>query len=134
MNPRVKGMFRSLRVVAVLVAAMTVAGAASSVFATAEPGMWELTRSGSQPVRICVANPEALAQFEHRNSKCTRSVIRDNGLQATVHYSCGGGGDFGQSDVALVTPRSLTIRTQGISGSAPFKYTLQARRTGDCTK
>ena len=85
----------------------------------------------SQPVKLCVPNLATLAQFEHRNARCSRSTIRDNGSAATVHYSCAGG-DFGQTDVRLVTPRSLLIQTQGISGGGPFKYTLTARRIGDC--
>lgn len=82
-------------------------------------------------MKLCVPKLVMLAQFEHRNARCSRSVIRDNGSAATVHYTCVGG-DFGQSDLRLVTPRSLSIQTQGISGGAPFKYTLLARRAGDC--
>ncbi|MGN6154551.1 MAG: DUF3617 domain-containing protein [Sphingomicrobium sp.] len=111
--------------------ALPLGAASASIFATAEPGLWEVSRAGSQPVKLCVANTAILAQFEHRNSKCSRTVLRDSGSAATVHYSCAGG-DFGQTDLRLVTPRSLTIQTQGISGGAPFKYTLLARRTGNC--
>jgi hypothetical protein len=32
----------------------------------------------------------------------------------------------------LITPRSIRIETQGISGDLPFNYVLQARRVGDC--
>jgi hypothetical protein len=120
-----------VRVAGCLGAAVALAGASASVFSTAEPGLWEITRSGSQPLRLCVANAAVLTQFEHRNARCSRNVIRDNGSAATVHYDCPGG-DFGQSDVRLVTPRSLSIQTQGISANAPFKYTLTARRIGDC--
>jgi hypothetical protein len=114
-----------------ILVALGAAAASSSVFSTAEPGLWEISRSGSQPVTLCVSNTAILTQFEHRNARCSRTVIRDNGSAATVHYSCAGG-DFGQSDVRLVTPRSLTIETQGISGGAPFKYTMLARRAGNC--
>lgn len=112
-------------------AALLVAAASASVFATAEPGLWEIKPGGSEAVKLCVPNTMALTQFEHRNSKCSRTVIRDNGSSATVHYTCAGG-DFGQTDVRLVTPRALSIQTQGISAGAPFKYTLQARRIGNC--
>ncbi len=115
---------------AVVIAVVTVA-ASASLFATAEPGLWEISKTGAQPVKLCVANTAMLAQFEHRTSRCSRTVIRDSGSAATVHYSCPGG-DFGQSDLRLVTPRSLSIQTQGISGNAPFKYTIQARRLGNC--
>jgi hypothetical protein len=122
-----------VKVLAAVPVALVAAGAVASVFATAEPGLWEITRSGSKPVRLCVADIAELAQFDHRKPGCTRSVIRDNGSQATVTYSCSSG-DFGQSDVTLVTPRALSIQMQGISASAPFKYTLQAHRIGDCPK
>lgn len=114
-----------------LAAAVSVGAASASVFAGAEPGLWEISRAGSPPVKVCVPNLALLAQYEHRGARCSRSVIRDDGSAATVHYSCAGG-DFGQSDLKLVTPRSLTIHTQGISAGAPFKYTLIARRVGPC--
>jgi hypothetical protein len=111
--------------------AIALAAASSSVFSTAEAGLWEISRSGSPPVKICVPNTAVLAQFEHRHSRCSRTIIRDSGSAATVNYTCADG-DFGQSDVRLVTPRALSIQTQGISGNAPFKYSIQARRVGDC--
>jgi hypothetical protein len=95
--------------------------------------LWEVSTSatGHNPTRLCVASPEVLAQFEHRNGRCKRSVIRDGGTNAEINYTCADGG-FGRSAVTLVTPRSLTIDTQGISGGLPFHYKLYARRMGDC--
>ena len=121
-----------LKPLAAGVAAVALAAAAApSVFSQASGGLWEVTRAGESPVRLCIADPGVLAQFEHRGGKCTRSIIRDGGSAATIHYSCGDGG-FGQSTVTVLTPRSLRVETQGISDNAPFKYTLQARRVGDC--
>jgi hypothetical protein len=34
--------------------------------------------------------------------------------------------------VTLITPRSLRIDTQGISGGYPFHYQIHARRVGNC--
>lgn len=107
------------------------AAAPASLLAPAEPGSWEVSRPGSPPVRLCLAAMDSLAQFEHRNSKCSRTVIRNAGSSATVHYTCSGG-EFGESVMSLITPRSVRVETQGISGGAPFKYTFQARRVGDC--
>jgi len=101
------------------------------VLAQAGGGLWEIQKSGAAPVRLCLPNPMVLAQFENRESRCTREVIRDTRSMATVHYSCAGG-DFGQSDVTVLTPRSLRVETQGISRNSPFKYVFQARRVGDC--
>jgi len=128
-------MKRQCRPIASLAAAAAgvalAAAATPSVLSEASGGLWEVTRLGESPVRLCIADPQLLAQFEHRNGKCTRSVIRAGGTNATIHYTCAGGG-FGQSSVTVVTPRSLRVETQGISDNAPFKYTLQARRIADC--
>ena len=101
--------------------------------APAAGGLWEVSKSanGHDPTRVCVPSPAVLAQFEHRQGRCTRKVVRDQGASAEIHYSCADGG-FGRSAVTLVTPRSLTIDTQGISGGLPFHDKLYARRVGDC--
>lgn len=98
-------------------------------------GLWEISGApGAQaPVRQCVTNVLALAQYEHRGLNCSRSVISDGPSETRINYTCGPKG-FGESDVEVVTPRSLTIRTQGISDQLPFNYVLEARRVGDCEK
>jgi hypothetical protein len=85
------------------------------------------------PVRLCVADPLLLAAYEHHSMRCTHSVIRSDGQSAVVSYSCSGGG-FGQSQLSLLTPRSLQIDTQGIMGGEPYHYVLDARRVGDCPR
>jgi hypothetical protein len=104
-----------------------------SVLAQASPGLWEVSGlPGSKtPTRLCVADVRVLAAFEHRGRNCSRSVLRDSGTQAVIHYNCAAAG-FGESRITLITPRSLKIQTQGISENAPFNYVLQARRVGDC--
>ena len=108
-------------------AAATTPAALSSI----PGGLWEVTGAGAEPVRLCVADPVTLAQFEHRDLSCKRDVVRNTGTGATIHYTCTGGG-FGHSSVKVITPRSLRVETQGISSNAPFKYVLQARRVGNC--
>lgn len=117
-------------------AALLIALAAAkspNALAPTRPGIWELSGvpGSSQPVRRCVGDTSALAQFEHRGRNCTRIVISDSGASAEIHYTCAGGG-FGQSRMTVITPRSLRIETQGISNNQPFNYVLQARRVGDC--
>ncbi len=102
-----------------------------AVFSQTAGGLWEVSRSDGGRRNVCVPDPVLLAQYEHLKSKCARDVIRDQGGRAEISYNCSGGG-FGQSKVELITPRSLRIETQGISGDAPFHYVLQARRLGDC--
>jgi len=110
-----------------------VAAAVPRALAPAAGGLWEVSTSatGHAPTRVCVASPDVLAQFEHRNARCSRDVVRDSGTNAEISYTCTDGG-FGRSAVTLVTPRSMTIDTQGISGGLPFHYKLYARRMGDC--
>ena len=102
-----------------------------SVFTQTSGGLWEISRSDGGRRNLCVADPAVLAQYEHLKGRCSREVVRDRQRIAEINYSCSGGG-FGQSRVEQITPRSLRIETQGISGNAPFHYVLQARRIGDC--
>ena len=96
-------------------------------------GLWEVSRSatGANAEKRCVPNASVLAQWEHRGSQCTRTVVSSNATEAIIHYTCPGGA-FGQSKMKVITPRTLRIETQGISGGFPFNYTLHARRVGDC--
>src|SRR4029453_4695534 len=118
-------------------AALTAGVVAASVpraLAPATGGLWEVSRSatGHDPTRICVASPELLANFEHRQQRCTRTVVSDSGTETLISYNCAGGG-FGQSKMTLITPRSLRIHTEGISDNLPFHYQLYARRISDCS-
>ena len=106
------------------------AAASPPIVAGVSAGLWEVSGHGA-PVRVCVADPLELAAYEHRNTSCTRKVIRSDGQTAVISYSCSGGG-FGQSEVSIITPRSLHIATQGISGGEPYQYLLDAHRIGDC--
>jgi hypothetical protein len=118
-------------------------GIPAAAFAAAQPaalskvagGLWEISGApGTQgPVRQCVSDVLSLAQYEHRGKPCTRSVISDGPRSTTIDYKCGAAG-FGQTDIEVVTPRALTISTQGISDQLPFNYVLLARRVGDCEK
>jgi len=98
-------------------------------------GLWEISGvPGTQaPVRQCVADIMALSQYEHRGRNCARKVLSNGERSTLINYTCGSA-DFGQSQIDVITPRSLRISTQGISDQLPFNYVLQARRVGDCTK
>lgn len=104
-----------------------------AALAPTKGGLWEISGApGSRPVRLCVADPAVLAQFEHRGAPCTRVIIRDGRDTVEIHYTCAAGRGFGRSAITVLTPRSLRIDTQGISRNVPFHYLLQARRVGDC--
>ena len=104
-----------------------------SLLGTAAGGVWSVSRSadGSNPVKLCVADPGALAQWEHRGEACSRVELSARGNETVANYSCPAG-DFGQSKISVITPRSLRIDTQGIHRGEPFFYQLHARRTGNC--
>ncbi|QDP20138.1 DUF3617 domain-containing protein [Sphingomonas xanthus] len=116
-----------------LSASFLAAAAVPRALAPAAGGLWEVSQNanGSGANRVCVPSPQMLAQFEHRNNRCTQEIVRDQGSEAVIRYSCAEGG-FGQSRVTMLTPRSLRIETQGISGNLPFHYQLHARRIGNC--
>lgn len=96
-----------------------------------EPGLWQLQAEGQAPRNICVGDPAALVQLRHADVSCSRLVIADQQGSATVHYSCPGAG-WGRTTLKVVTPRAATIETQGIAENAPFAFTANARRTGNC--
>jgi hypothetical protein len=124
-----------LGLVTVIGLSAAVAGAATlpRALSPAAGGLWELsTRAdGHGATRMCVRSPELLAQYEHRQRRCERTVVSDRGAEAIISYTCAEGG-FGRSQVTLLTPRTLRIDTQGISNNLPFHYQLHARRIGDC--
>jgi hypothetical protein len=121
-------------VLAGVVGVLALAGAQQPpAWAQAQPGMWEISGvpGAKGPLRQCLTNVAALAQYEHRGKNCTPSLISNNVNKAVVEYHCGAAG-FSRSQVDVITPRSLRIDTQGISAQEPFSYVLQARRVGDC--
>ena len=126
---------RAILALAIAAPAAALAAAQPSALAHVSGGLWEVrgVPGASGPLRQCVADVLALAQFEHRGRNCTRRITSDAPSSTVIDYSCGGAG-FGHSDVSVITPRSLRIATQGISNQLPFNYVIQAHRLGDCTK
>jgi len=122
-----------LTVAAGAAAVLALGAARPAALAPTSGGLWEISGvpGARAPARVCVADTVSLAQFEHRGQSCTRLVISDTPSTTVIHYTCAGGG-FGRSKLTLVTPRSLRIETQGISGNFPFNYVFQARRIGEC--
>jgi hypothetical protein len=115
-------------------AALTLSAAQQPpVLASLRAGLWELDRlpGARAPSRACIADVQTFARLEHRAETCTSKVISDDGTSTVVEYRCGGAG-FGRSQIDVITPRSLRISTQGISGGMPFNYVLQAHRLDDC--
>jgi hypothetical protein len=125
---------KSLTIAASLAALLTLIGAGRPLaLSQTSPGLWELSGlpGATMPRRQCIADPTLLARIEHRRQSCTQVVISDRPSNAVIHYTCVKGG-FGQSELTVITPRSLRIETQGISAGSPFHYVIQARRIGNC--
>jgi hypothetical protein len=124
---------RILRPVGLGLAALMLGAATLPPIIAGSGGLWEVSRSatGANAERKCVPAAAVLAQWEHRNARCTRTVVSSTATESVVHYTCPGAG-FGQSKMKVITPRTLRIETQGISDGLPFNYTLHARRVGDC--
>ena len=122
--------------IALIALASAAAGTAAQrpgVLTQAAPGLWEIhgVPGAKDRVRECVGQIATLAQFEHRGRSCSRRVLSQDAAGTVIEYSCGNEG-FGRSAMTLLTPRSIRIETQGISGGLPFHYKLYARRMGDC--
>lgn len=109
------------------------AAVAPPVLSQVQGGIWEISGlpGAKAPVRQCLGDVAALAEYEHRGRNCSPKVIHNGPTSAVIEYSCGSAG-FGRSQVDVITPRSLRIDTQGISAGLPFSYVLQARRVDDC--
>ena len=124
---------RYLTAAAGLTAALLLGAASLPPVLTAPNGLWEVSRSatGAGAEKSCVPEAAALALWEHRRAKCTRTIISSSATGAVIHYTCQGK-DFGQSTIKVITPRTLRIQTQGISQGFPFSYVLHARRVGNC--
>ena len=116
-------------------APVALAAAQPSALSNVTGGLWEISGAPGlrKPVQQCVSDVLALAQFEHRAQTCTRNVITDGQRSTRITYDCGLAG-FGQTEMQVITPRSLRISTQGISDEQPFNYVLQAHRVGECEK
>ena len=126
-------MNRLLALLPIAPAALTLTAAQPvPTLADAHPGLWEISGGPAKAaVQQCVGEIATLARFEHRGRQCSAKLLKSSGSSAAIDYVCSGAG-FGHSDIDVLTPRSLRISTQGISGGLPFNYVLQARRIGDC--
>ncbi len=126
----------SLRLV-LIAGAFVLTGAADAPQLTAlshiEPGQWALKANspGASPRNLCIADPRVLLQLQHSGVACSRFVIANNPNETTVHYTCPGAG-HGRTTIKVETPRLIHIDSQGIAGNAPFEWSIEARKTGNC--
>lgn len=130
---------RALALGALFILAMPVSSQRArgvAVLGKLEPGAWQLREVGGNrraPASLCLGDPHLLLQLEHRNAPCSRLIVHQDDRSATVHYTCPAAG-YGQTLLTVETPRLVKVDTQGIVGSRPFSYRLEARRVGDCRR
>lgn len=96
-----------------------------------ERGEWVLRGADGSSRRMCLTDPGALIQLEHRGVQCTQYVVESRGDAGTIRYTCPGHG-HGRTTVTVETPRLVRLETQGLVDGAPFAFEFEGRKTGAC--
>jgi hypothetical protein len=114
-------------------AAAQASGAAFPLLGRLEPGLWELRSIGggrAQFPPVCLGDPAALVQLQHRRPGCTRALVAQGRDSIEVRYSCPAA--FGQTSIRVEGARLARIESEGIDNGVPFGFRLEARRVGRC--
>ena len=109
-------------------------GPTLTVVAGLQPGLWSLhSRDPDGPATrtLCLQDLRVLLQIRHEGQSCSRFIVTNSPAQAVVTYSCPGHGN-GRTTLRSETPRLAQIESQGIVDNAPFYWSLEARRVGEC--
>jgi hypothetical protein len=96
-----------------------------------ERGKWVIRGGDGTERALCLREPVALVQLEHRGLACSGEVVASDGDGGTVQYDCPGRG-YGHTSIRVETPRLARIDTQGLIDGRPFAYRAEARKTGAC--
>jgi hypothetical protein len=107
-------------------------GGALPVLGRLEPGLWELRNLGGRQgfAPVCLGDPAALVQLQHRRTACTRSVVARARDTLEVRYTCPAA--FGQTTIRVEGPRLARIESEGVDNGIPFGFRVEARRIGRC--
>jgi hypothetical protein len=100
-------------------------------FSQLERGRWQLRDAAGESRSICLGDPTALVQLEHKGVSCEQEILASEKAGATVQYSCPGRG-YGHTSIRVETPRLARIDTQGLIDGRPFSYRAEARKVGTC--
>lgn len=105
----------------------------AAAFGLIAPGKWVLhdIDSASGERSLCVADPDMLVQLEHSGRQCTRFVVNDSPMSATVHYTCPRAG-HGRTVIQVENAHSFRLDTLGIASGAPFEFRYEAHRVSAC--
>ena len=107
-------------------------GATLPVLGRLEPGLWELRSIGGRArfAPVCLGDPAALVQLQHRRAGCTRSVVAQARDRVEVRYTCPAA--FGHTSIRVEGARLAQIESEGVDNGVPFGFRLEARRVGRC--
>ena len=122
-----------LALVAVLLAVPLIGHAAElGMLDSLTKGGWTLRiRDDGSERRVCVRDGRELVQIRHRQSGCSRFVVRDEPNQVIVQYTCPGNG-YGRTSIRRESNDLVQIQSQGIIDGAPFSISGEARHSGNC--
>jgi hypothetical protein len=121
---------------ATFAASVTAQVAAPNLLATLDGGLWQFRKvgggaSGAAVERLCVKDRRKLAQIQHSRFNCEQTILKSSAVTALISYSCAGQGQ-GLTSIRKEGSDLIHIDSQGIAGGAPFAFTVEARRVGDC--
>ena len=130
----------SLRRVLILPAvgvAALLGGAANApaiqAFGRIQPGEWTLHAfDRSVPdQKLCIDDAYDLIQLRHPGAVCSRFVLTNDPMNATVHYTCNGAG-YGRTTITVETGQLIRVESQGLANQSPFQVAMEGRRAGAC--
>ena len=95
-------------------------------------GEWNLrVRDDGSEQRLCVRDGRELIQIRHKQSGCSRFVVRDDPNEVVVQYTCRGNG-YGRTSIRREGNGLVQVQSQGIIDGAPFSISGEARHSGSC--
>jgi hypothetical protein len=103
-----------------------------AMLGTLSKGAWTLRiRDDSSQQRVCLRSGRELIQLRHKQSGCSRFVVRDSPSEVIVQYTCPGNG-YGRTSIRREGSGLVQIQSQGIIDGAPFSISAEARHNGSC--
>lgn len=119
---------------ATLLVGIPLAGHAAELgmFDSLTKGAWTLRiRDDGSTQRVCLRDGRELIQIRHKQSGCSRFVVRDDPNEIVVQYTCRGNG-YGRTAIRRESNGLVQIQSQGIIGGEPFSISGEARHVGSC--
>lgn len=99
---------------------------------TLDKGGWTLRLRDGAPTRhLCVRDGREFIQLRHLQANCSRFVVRDEGDQVVIQYTCPGNG-YGLTTIRREASGLVQVQSRGIAQGAPFAIDGEARHDGTC--